>query len=216
MRASEFYEMVHAEKVIAIVRGVSPVDIADVGEALYEGGIRLMEVTSNTPSFAEMIGILSERTEGRMVIGAGTVITRQLCDEALGAGAKYIIAPDVNKEVIEYCVSKDVGMIPGGVTATEILTAGRFGAKMVKIFPACAVGAEQIKLLRGPIDNIDFLAVGGIRLDNVEEFIAAGCTGIGIGISGELVNQGIAEGVGYKHITERARGYVEKVNGRQD
>jgi 2-dehydro-3-deoxyphosphogluconate aldolase/(4S)-4-hydroxy-2-oxoglutarate aldolase len=212
MRADEFYGLVRAEKVIAIVRGVDKTDIADVGEALYEGGIRLMEVTCNTPGFAEMIGILCERTAGRMVIGAGTVITRRLCEEALGAGAKYIIAPDVNEEVIEYCVSKDVGVIPGGATATEILTAGRCGAKMVKIFPACAIGAEQIRLLRGPIDNLDFVAVGGVRLNNVDEFMAAGCIGIGIG--GEVVNREIVEGRRYRQISQRAREYVEKLKGQ--
>lgn len=209
MRVDEFYDLVRAEKVIVIVRGLDKADIADVAEALYDGGVRLMEVTSNTPNFAEMIKILRQCMAGRMTIGAGTVITTQICERALDAGAEYMIAPDVNEQVIEYCINKDVGIIPGAATATEILTAGRCGAKMIKIFPACAVGPRQIKLLRGPIDNLDFVAVGGVRLNNIDDFLDAGCIGIGIGA--EVVDPEIVQARRYQQITQRVSQYVEKL-----
>ena len=212
MRADEFFDLVRTEKVIVIVRGVDKADIVDVAEALYEGGVRLMEVTSNTPNFAEMITILCKSMAGRMTIGAGTVITTQLCEQALAAGAEYIIAPDVNEQVIEYCLGQDVGMIPGAATPTEILTAGRCGAKVIKIFPACAIGPQQIKLFRGPINNLDFIAVGGVRLNNVDEFLAAGCIGIGIGA--EVVNREIVQARRYQQMTQRVREYVEKLKSQ--
>ena len=212
MRADEFFDLVRAEKVIVIVRGVDKADIVDVAEALYEGGVRLMEVTSNTPNFAEMITILRQHMAGRMVIGSGTVITTQLCEQALDAGAEYIIAPNVNEQVIEYCLGKDVGMIPGAATATEILAADRCGAKVIKIFPACAIGPQQIKLFRGPINHLDFIAVGGVRLNNVDEFLAAGCIGIGIGA--EVVNREIVQARRYQQMTQRVREYVEKLKSQ--
>ncbi len=209
MQADVVYEMVRSEGVIAIVRGVEADVIVDIAEALYAGGIKLLEVTCNTAGFAEMISLLSDATAGRMVIGAGTVITKQLCTEAVAAGAKYIVAPDVNPEVLTYCTGKNIAVFPGAATATEILTAARLGAKMVKIFPAASIGLNYIKQLRGPIDNLEFLAVGGVRLDNISDFIAAGCTGIGIG--GSVITKEIVENRNWQKLTAEAKKYVETV-----
>jgi len=207
--AYEVYKLIRTEKIIVIVRGVGGDKIVDIANALYQGGIRLMEVTCNTPGVSQMIEKLSQEMTGKMIIGAGTVITKDLCEQVIKAGAKYIVAPDVNPEVIEYAIARDIAVLPGAATPTEVLTAARAGARMVKIFPAAALGPDYIRQLRGPINNIDFVAVGGVNLDNIEQFIVAGCVAIGIG--GSVIRPEFIQGCEWTRITQAARQYKEKV-----
>jgi 2-dehydro-3-deoxyphosphogluconate aldolase/(4S)-4-hydroxy-2-oxoglutarate aldolase len=205
MSAELIYEMIRQKKVIVIIRGIDKGRIVNVAEA----GVKMLEVTCNTAGVFEMLELLNEKMGNKMLIGAGTVITKDLCKKALDAGAKYIIAPDVNPEVIAYCVKHDIAVLPGAATATEILTAKRFGAKIVKIFPAAALGIDYIKQLRGPIDDVDFVAVGGVRPEKIRDFFAAGCVAIGIGESAvkrEFVEQG-----DWMEITVTVKSYVEKL-----
>lgn len=209
MQADLVYDMVRSEGVIAISRA-APIDlIVDIAEALYAGGIKLLEITCNTDRFAEMIECLVTATAGRMVIGAGTVVTDQLCQRALDAGAEYIVAPDVNPQVISRCVSDNIAVFPGAATATEILTAARLGARIVKVFPAAAIGIDYIRQLRGPIDDVDFIAVGGVRLQNIGDFIEAGCVGIGIG--GSVIRDEIVSNRNWDALAAEARLYVDAI-----
>jgi len=209
MRADEVYEVIRRHKIIVIARGVASDKIVDIANALREGGIRLMEITCNTAGAAPMIAQLAKEMAAKMIIGAGTVITKDLCDEVVTAGAEYIVAPDVNPAVIEYGLSRGVAVLPGAATATEVLTAARAGARMVKIFPAAALGADYIRQLGGPIDEVDFIAVGGVRLQNIGEFMAAGCVAIGIG--GAVIRAEFVEGCEWAKISQVARQYKKKV-----
>ena len=183
MKAQQVYKLIREEKIIAIARGVKMSQIINLAEALLAGGIKMLEITCNTEGVFEMLKMLREKMGGKMCIGAGTVITTQLAEKTIDAGAEFIIAPDTNTEVIDYCVKNDIAILPGAATATEILAAKRHGAKMVKIFPASALGVNYIKALRAPIDDVDFVAVDGLRPENMAEFFAAGCVAIGIGAS---------------------------------
>jgi 2-dehydro-3-deoxyphosphogluconate aldolase / (4S)-4-hydroxy-2-oxoglutarate aldolase len=208
MKAEKVYELIRKEKIIAIARGVRSDQIINLAEAILAGGIKMLEVTCNTDGVFEMIKMLREKMAGKMCIGAGTVITTELCEKAIEAGAEFMIAPDTNTDVIDYCVKNDIAILPGAATATEILAAKRHGAKMVKIFPASALGVNYIKALRGPIDDVDFVAVDGVRPENIAEFFAAGCVAIGVGAS--VVRKEFIEKDDWKAITETARRYVEK------
>jgi 2-dehydro-3-deoxyphosphogluconate aldolase/(4S)-4-hydroxy-2-oxoglutarate aldolase len=212
MKSEQLYETIRREKIIVIVRGVEKDSIVNIAEAILAGGIKMLEVTCNTKNVFEMIKLLVEKMGDRMLIGAGTVITTDLCEKALKAGAKYIIAPDVNTEIIDYCVKHDVAVLPGAATATEILTAKRHGAKMVKIFPASAIGLDYIKALRGPIDDVDFVAVEGVRPENMADFFAVGCVAIGIGAS--VVRKEFVEKGDWPAITDIAREYVNRLPRR--
>jgi 2-dehydro-3-deoxyphosphogluconate aldolase/(4S)-4-hydroxy-2-oxoglutarate aldolase len=219
MKSEQIYEMIRREKIIAIVRGVEKDCILDIAEALLAGGIKMLEVTCNTEGVFEMIRMLREKMDDRMCVGAGTVITTQLCERALKAGAEFMIAPDTNTDVIDYCVKHDVAILPGAATATEILTAKRYGAKMVKIFPAAAIGVDYIKQLRGPIDDVDFVAVGGVRPENIKVFFSAGCIAPGngtplccaIGVGDSVVRKEFVEKDDWQAITDIARQYVRKL-----
>jgi 2-dehydro-3-deoxyphosphogluconate aldolase/(4S)-4-hydroxy-2-oxoglutarate aldolase len=209
MQAREVYEAVRRQKIIVILRGVDAGKIVDIANALYAGGIRLMEVTCNTPGVTEMIATLSRKLAGKMIIGAGTVITKNLCDGAVAAGAEYIVAPDVNPEVIKHALDKDIAVLPGAATATEVLTAARAGAQMAKIFPAAVLGPDYIRQLRGPIDNIDFVAVGGVRLNNIADFMAAGCAAVGIGTA--ALGKELIQESNWAQISRAASEYIHRL-----
>lgn len=206
MKAEQVYKTIRQEKIIAIIRGVDRACIVDIAEAILKAGIKLLEVTCNTEGVFEMLELLNEKMGDRMFIGAGTVISADLCTKAILAGAKFIIAPDVNPDVIDYCVKRDVAVLPGAATATEIFTAKRRGAKMVKIFPASAIGIDYIKALRGPIDDVDFVAVGGVRPDNINDFFSAGCIAVAIGAS--VIRKDLVENRNWPAITDLALQYV--------
>jgi len=210
MQPKDIYDTIRSEKIVAIVRDVDPAIIVDIAEALFAGGIKLIEVTCNTSRFAEMISTLSEAMAGRMIIGAGTATDTDRCQRAMDSGAQFLVAPDVNPAVIEFSLGNALAVLPGAATATEILTAGRSGAEMVKIFPAAAMGLDYIRMLKGPIDNIDFVAVGGVRPDNMNDFFAAGCVGIGIG--GSITRQDYVASRNWNGIKEAAIEYVKQIN----
>lgn len=209
--AEQVYEAVRKERLVAIVRGASPEQIVKIGQALYEGGVTLIEVTANTAGFEDMIAALRQTMAGKMSIGAGTVTTVDLAEAAVAAGAQFIVAPDVNPEVITWSVERGLGVIPGAATPTEILTAKRLGAGLVKIFPAGSMGGDYIKQLRGPINDYGFVAVGGVDCSNAADYIRAGCVAVGLG-SGLVRKDLVANGDWYD-LTQLAADCLAKVQG---
>ncbi len=200
--------------VISILRGIESEVILKVADALYEGGIRFMEVTFDHKSrdwekTEKAIRTLCDAFDGRMRIGAGTVTTVDLVHRAADAGAGFIISPDCNEEVIRETKRLGLVSIPGAFTASEILKAHYAGADFVKVFPAGSIAASYIKALRGPIPQVKLMAVGGIDASNVGEYIKAGCVGAGVG--GKLASQkAIAEGR-FDLLTEAARDLIRAV-----
>ena len=166
---SDVVNAIEREKIIAIVRGISPEKCMKVADALYAGGIRLLEITFDQREFtshqetANIISSIGQKYEGRMYIGAGTVTTCELVECAAKAGARFVISPDVNEDVIRRTVELDMVSIPGAMTPTEIMTAHRAGADFVKLFPAGELGIAYVKAVRAPISHVKLLAVGGIK-----------------------------------------------------
>ena len=203
------------EKAIAIVRGASAEDCVKVADALYEGGIRFMEITfnhKNPDSYkdtAAAIKSVAEKYAGKMYIGAGTVISPELVELAASAGALYIISPDTNPDVIKK--TRELGLVsmPGAVTPSEVLLAHRSGADFVKLFPIGSFGTAYIKALCAPISHVKMLAVGGVNEDNAAEFIKAGVVGVGVG--GNLANKKWIDAGEFSKITETARKLVENI-----
>jgi len=199
------------QKIIIILRGVQREKLIPLGEALYEGGIRLVEITysadGRTPDTltAENIRLLSEAFVGRMTIGAGTVLTKEQVRLTSEAGGKFIISPDTNSEVIKATNELGLVSIPGALTPTEAQSAHRYGADFVKLFPVSSLGAGYIKAISAPLSHIKFLAVGGVNEKNISEFIKAGAVGVGIGGNlTALLNEN-----NYNAITELVKKYVE-------
>ena len=191
-------ETVFRTRVVAIVRGLDS-GYARLAQALYDGGIRAVEVTFNQKqpdSFAQTAAAIKEiraAMGSAMYVGAGTVTSVELVQLAHRAGAAFIVSPNTDPDVIRHTKALGMCSMPGAMTPSEILTAYRAGADFVKVFPAGALGADYIRAIRAPLNQIPLLAVGGISEQNAAEFIQAGCAGIGAG--GNLVNKRwIAEG----------------------
>lgn len=212
----EMIQTVEREKLIAIIRGADREQCMRVAEALYEGGIRLMEITynqSDPASFrntADTIAQLVKQFEGRMLIGAGTVTTPELAEMTAAAGGRFIISPDTNETVIRRTRELGLVSIPGAMTPTEVMQAHNAGADFVKLFPAGLMGSAYFKALCAPISHVKMLAVGGINDRNIGDFLRAGA--VGAGISGDLANRAWIEKGEYFKITETAKKLVTAVN----
>ena len=181
------------KKIVAIVRGVYGEDALNLAKALYAGGIELLEVTFDQSKpealtqTSDTIRRLVEELGDKMAFGAGTVTSLEMLELAKNAGAQFIVSPDTNEEVIKATVAAGMVSMPGAMTPTEIVTAHRYGADFVKVFPTSNLGASYIKAIRGPINHIRLLAVGGVNEKNIGEFLKAGVSGAGVG--GNLVNK---------------------------
>ena len=208
-------EKVLQTKLVAIVRGVYGQDCLNLAKALYDGGIQALEVTFDQANpqlwekTADTISQLNRTLGDRMIFGAGTVTSEELVTIAKNAGAKFIVSPDCNPDVIRATVEADMVSMPGAMTPTEVLQAHRAGADFVKLFPAGNLGAGYVKAVAAPINHVRLLAVGGVNETNVADYLAAGAVGAGVG--GNLVNKTwIAEGQ-FDRITALAKAFTDAV-----
>ena len=207
---------VREKKIIVIARGVEKEKLIPLTEALYEGGIRLLETTYSADGkisddeTAENIKMLSSHFDGRMYIGSGTVLTEKQVELTKNAGGKFIISPDTNGAVIKK--TRDLGMvsIPGALTPSEVQSAHLYGADFVKLFPVCSLGTEYVKLIKTPLSHIELLAVGGIQQNDMAEYLAAGVSGFCIGSN--IIDKNALAKNNYKAITELARRFVSAAN----
>lgn len=208
----EIIQNVYDNKIIAIVRGMEPEHCVNLARALYEGGINMVEITFNQKSddhfqaTTKAIRAISEELPDQVMVGAGTVLTKEQVDLAKEAGALYIITPSTNPEVIRYAKEQGLVTMPGAMTPSEIATAYEAGADFVKIFPVGNLGAAYIKAVKAPMSHIPVLAVGGVNEKNVAEFIKAGAIGAGVG--GNLVNAQWIQNGEFDKITALAREFV--------
>ena len=199
-------------KIVAIIRGVDLDHMNDTVGALLKGGINLVELAINHESDASISETLAslklvKKTYGdKVFLGAGTVLTTDQVKMAVDAGAEYIISPGKDLKVIEAAKSLDKISIPGALTPSEITEAYYAGADFIKIFPAGALGIEYIKAVRAPLAHIPLIAVGGVDMDNMTEFLDSGVVGVGIGIS--LVDTSVVYNENYEKIERLARQYV--------
>lgn len=211
---------IYRGKIIAIVRGVPCTYILDTAQALINGGIKMMEITFDQSGedgireTADSIRLLNEKLSDEILLGAGTVMTPDQVQLAYECGAKYIISPNVDTEVIQK--TKELGMvsIPGAFTPSEAVTAHQAGADIVKLFPAGLLGTAYIKAIRSPLPHIPISAVGGIDENNIGEFFKAGICSVGIG--GSLVDTKAILAGDFNMITETARKITKAVTWEID
>ena len=207
----EFFE----KKIIAICRGVDEEEIVNVAKALYEGGIHFMEVPFNQAdpdSFsatARKIKRVKEALEGKMYVGAGTVISMEQFELAVQAGAQIIVSPTLEEDII--AATKAAGLIsmPGCTTPSEMTKAYKLGADLIKLFPASVVNLKMIKEIRVPLNHLPLVCFGGITKDNIQEVLATGVVGVGVA-SSVLDKQALAE-KDYAKITALAKALTEQI-----
>lgn len=213
MRREEMIQAVMDHKLIAIMRGVEKGQAALVAEALFRGGIRCLEVTFNQrhglhcSHTREIISDLNQRFGSRMHIGAGTVMSVEQVQAAYEGGASFILAPNVNRSVIEEAGRLQMASIPGALTPSEIADAYAYGASLVKLFPAGDMGISYCKSVMSPINHIPMIAVGGIDKENLSEYLQIGFTGVGI--SSGLIDKGMISKERYEELEILAKQFVK-------
>src|SRR5665213_1706644 len=151
-------------KIVAVLRGMNPKEVVNIASALHEGGIKIIEVTLNSDYALPLIEKLSSAFGNRMLVGAGTVLTVKDARNAIAAGASFLISPTLDLEVIKAAKDNSVISIPGAYTPTEVFTAWRNGADIVKVFPA--PGPDYIKNILAPLNQIRLMPTGGIDTQN--------------------------------------------------
>ena len=159
--------------IVPVVVIENAADAIPAAQALLAGGINVMEITLRTPAAIEAINAVSEGCPD-MMVGAGTVLNIDQCQEALAAGAKFIVSPGLDPETVSYCIEMGVPVIAGCVTPTEIMTAISLGVEVVKFFPANIYGGlAAMKNLAAPFVGIKFIPTGGVNTQNIKEYVAA-------------------------------------------
>jgi len=170
----------YVHRLVAVVRSKSAKEALELARAAADGGIRFVEITFSVPGALDVIKELTQR-DG-IHVGAGTVLALQQAERAIGAGAEFIVAPSLELNLIGLCHTANIACFPGAATPTEIIAAQRARADLVKIFPADLVGgANFIRQMQGPFPEVRFMVSGGVNLKNVQEYVAAGVTGICLG-----------------------------------
>jgi 2-dehydro-3-deoxyphosphogluconate aldolase/(4S)-4-hydroxy-2-oxoglutarate aldolase len=184
---------IQALGVVAVIRMKDAGKLRAVIDAIAEGGVRAIEVTMSVPGAVGLIAQLAPVLPATILFGAGTVTDAATARAVIDAGAQYIVSPVFRREVIDVCHERDIAVAPGCFTPTEILDAHDYGADVVKVFPATALGPSYIKDIRAPLPQLRLMPTGGVTLDNAGDWIRAGAIAVGVG-SALLDNKAIEEG----------------------
>lgn len=199
--------------VVAIIRGVQPNEAVEIGTAIMEAGVGIIEVPLNSPSPFESIKNLSYALGDKCVIGCGTLINIDDAQRVADAGGKVAVTPNTSPSIIKTCIELGMEPMPGWATPTEAFTAYQAGAKYLKLFPAASYGAGHVKAARAVLPNdAKVLAVGGVGAHNAEEWLNAGIDGFGIG--SEIYQAGRSASEVYQRTNEIVRSIIQTMSAR--
>ncbi len=211
-------EWLKKEKFVAILRHIPKAYIEESAKALYDGGIRMFEVTfdpsGNIPAedTAYMIAKIKELYGDAVSVGAGTVIDLHFAELAKKAGAEFLVSPATDEAVIAYAKANGMAAIPGAFTPTEILRAYDLGADVVKIFPIGPADLPYLRNVTGPLSHIPFITTGGVNPDTIEGFMSCGAVALAAGAT--IITKALVEAGDFAKITENARAHMAKIQNR--
>lgn len=193
---------------VAVIRAQSAQQAVGIAEACMAGGVIAVEITFTVPGALEAIQDLATRhPEQQLVLGAGTVLDAATARRAIGAGARYIVSPHFDPDVVRACRDEGIAAIPGAMTVREILEAMRAGADLVKVFPGEVLGPKFIRAVLAPLPNAKLVPSGGVALDNIADWVRAGAVAVS---AGGALTEGAAKG-NPAATTRLARAMLERV-----
>jgi 2-dehydro-3-deoxyphosphogluconate aldolase/(4S)-4-hydroxy-2-oxoglutarate aldolase len=210
VKHGEILEKIKTLAIVPIIRTPDAKSALAAVEAVREGGIDCVEITMTVGGALKAIETVADRYGDKILLGAGTVLDPETARACLLAGAQFFVTPSLNIKTIEMARRYSRPIFPGGLTPTEVLTAWEAGADGVKVFPCNALGgAKYIKSLKAPFPHIDLIPTGGVNLDTIADFLAAGSTAVGVG--SELVDGASVATGNYQAVADRARKFREIV-----
>lgn len=198
-------------KIIAIIRGARPDEMLRIVDALYEGGIRSLEVTINSPKALQVIEKVADQAGDKMLVGAGTVLDPETARNALLAGAQFIVSPTFDPRTIEMTKKYGALSVPGAMTPTEILAAYTCGGDVIKVFPASTATPAFFREMAGPLPHIPLAPTGGINLDNIVEYARAGAKAFGLGSSLTDTKNAVTD-ESLRALTQRAKDFFNAIS----
>jgi 2-dehydro-3-deoxyphosphogluconate aldolase/(4S)-4-hydroxy-2-oxoglutarate aldolase len=202
-------ERITATGLIPVVRARSAAEALAAVAAIREGGLSVLEITMTVPDAVALIGEVTQQAPDALV-GAGTVLDAATAEACIAKGARFVVSPALDADTIRACRDAGVAVLPGALTPSEIVTAWRLGADLVKVFPANAVGGPSyIKSLKAPLPQIGLVPTGGVNLQTAKEFLKAGASALGVGA--DLVDLAALRRGEASVITERTRQFLALV-----
>ncbi len=196
--------------IIPIARTNTATQALSAIEAIYNAGLRVLEVTMTVPGALKVLETACDRFGDRLVLGAGTVLDSSTARSCMLAGAQFCVTPSLDRPTIEICNRYSTCIIPGALTPTEIMAAWDAGATMVKVFPVGALGGPSyIKALKAPLPQVLLVPTGGVNLENAPAYFQAGASAVAVG--SELVNKRWLESRDFELIETAARGFLDMV-----
>ena len=210
MTREQILQQIKKVGLVPVLRAPSAEVAVAAAQAIEKGGVPVVEVTMTVPGAIDVIREMVKSSQGRVLVGAGTVLDPETARACMLVGAQFVVSPSLNVKTIEVCRRYGVPVIPGALTPTEVVTAWEAGADVVKVFPCSAVGGPKyLAALKGPLPQIDLIPTGGVSLATAADFLAAGAFALGVG--GDLVDtKAIADGRP-EVVTENARKYLAVV-----
>ena len=208
MSKIEDLKRVEETGIVAVVRAENAEKALKITEAVKKGGIEAIEITMTVPGAVDVIKqITDEYSRDEILIGAGSVLEAETARACILAGAEYIVSPSLDEETIAMCNRYQKAVMPGAMSVTEVVKAMKYGADIVKIFPATLFGPKIIKAIKGPLPQAPLMPTGGVSLDNVKDWIKAGSFAVGVGSS---LSKGAKTG-DYEQVTETAKEFIRLI-----
>jgi len=203
MSREEILQNIMESVAVAVLRLNDGSKFEKVAEALYNGGVKSIELTMTTPCALKILANATKNFDGEMLFGMGSVLNKQMALDAINAGASYIVSPVYKKEIIDVTHRFNLPVMPGAFSPSEILDAFEYGADIVKVFPADVLGMEFFKGIKAPMPHLKLMPTGGVNLTNAGEWLKAGACAVGIGTA--LLNKKAIEENRFEVLTENAK-----------
>lgn len=208
MNKGRVLEQVRAAGVIPVVRAASADEALLVAGALIAGGLTVLEITLTVPDAARVISALARQPQ--LTVGAGSVLGAEAVRASLAAGARFIVSPALDLEVVAAARASDTAVLAGALTPTEVVRAWNAGADLVKVFPASAVGGPSyLRALKGPLPHVELVPTGGVTFESIPDYFGAGAAAVGAG--SELADVAAIRRGDTASVSARARAWLDAV-----
>ena len=204
-------QIVLENPLLAILRNVPDEKLIQQTSAIVEGGVNFFEVALNSKNALEQIAALRKYFGNNIIIGAGTAITIERAKSAISAGAQFLLSPSTDVDVLEYCSKENIPMLPGALTPSDVSACVRYGFNVIKLFPAGDMPKGYIKSLKGPFDDTDYVAIGGVTGSNAADFIKQGYIGVGLGSA--IIPKEFSERGQWDKASEYIAGMLKSIKG---
>lgn len=210
MNKKQILDEIFKRKVVAVLRVKEEEKLKKVIQSIYNGGVSVVEITMTVPNAIKLIEKMNRELDENIIIGVGSVLSKTVAEDAIKAGARYVVSPILKKEIIEMSQKYDVPVMPGCFTPTEIYSAFEMGADIAKVFPADIVGMPFFKAILAPMPHLKLMPTGGVSLTNAGEWLKAGACAVGIGSA--LLDENAIKEENYLRLTENAKIVMNSIN----